>query len=59
MILFIINQKQLPVMQADGSVDEAGDIQPRRGGERDFLPAMPNPPAEPAAGESGAVDNLP
>jgi len=49
----------LPVMQANGSVDEAGDVQPRRGGERDFLPTMPNPPAETAAGDSGTVENLP
>jgi len=49
----------LPVMQANGSVDESGDIQPRRGGERDFLPSMPNTPVEPPAGESGTVENLP
>ena len=45
----------LPVMQANASVDESGDITPRRGSERDFLPPvmLPGPP------KSGEVDNLP
>lgn len=49
----------LPVMQANGSIDEHGDMQPRKGSESDFLPRQASEPHPPTTPEGGSVDNLP
>lgn len=49
----------LPVMQANGSIDEDGEMKPRKGSERDFMPKQAPANETPPAPESGAVENLP
>jgi hypothetical protein len=56
----MLDCSDLPGIQANAIREDDGEVTPRKGWERDFIPReAPNPEPKPDSEDSGGVANLP